>query len=151
MLRPDPSFLPKINSAFHRSQEVILPSFCTEPVHAKERSRYTLDVCRALRFYSDRTKDFCKMESLFIKFGSAHMGEKASPPPCHTFSSWCRSKTRHSRPALICMWLCYIPRGKRMPSSSSREKLNSYLWRSCSWKWELGILPCTFRPGVCFS
>ncbi|XP_026550410.1 uncharacterized protein LOC113432497, partial [Notechis scutatus] len=48
ILRPDPVFMPKINSAFHRAQELVLPNFCPKPVREKERQWHTLDVRRAL-------------------------------------------------------------------------------------------------------
>lgn len=36
VLRPDPFFVPKINTTFHRAQELILPNFCPNPTHPRE-------------------------------------------------------------------------------------------------------------------
>lgn len=33
ILRPNIAFIPKVNLFFHRSQELVLPSFCLNPVH----------------------------------------------------------------------------------------------------------------------
>lgn len=33
VLRLDPTFLPKVNSTFHRAQELVLPNFCPQPSH----------------------------------------------------------------------------------------------------------------------
>uniref|UniRef100_A0A8D0L1J2 Core-binding (CB) domain-containing protein n=1 Tax=Sphenodon punctatus TaxID=8508 RepID=A0A8D0L1J2_SPHPU len=54
-LRMDEAFIPKVNSTFHRAQEVILPSFCPKPSHPKEKVWHTLDVRRALKIYLRRT------------------------------------------------------------------------------------------------
>lgn len=51
VLRLDPSFLPKINSLFHRAQELILPDFCPAPTHTLENKWHTLDVSRGLCVY----------------------------------------------------------------------------------------------------
>ncbi|XP_042300431.1 uncharacterized protein LOC121918446 [Sceloporus undulatus] len=47
-LRPDPTFLPKVNSPFHVSQDILLPSFCPNPQRDLEKCWHTLDVRRAL-------------------------------------------------------------------------------------------------------
>ncbi|XP_026534302.1 trafficking kinesin-binding protein 1-like [Notechis scutatus] len=44
VLRPDPTFLPKVNSAFHRAQELILPNFCPNPSQEREQQWHKLDV-----------------------------------------------------------------------------------------------------------
>lgn len=36
-LRLDPTFIPKVNSTFHRSQELVLPNFCPSPRHQLEK------------------------------------------------------------------------------------------------------------------
>lgn len=51
ILRTDPTFLPKVSSKFHRSQESSLPLFCPRPKHSKERLWHTLDVRRALKTF----------------------------------------------------------------------------------------------------
>lgn len=49
-LRTDPTFLPKVNSVFHRSLEVVLPTLCPNSVHPKEHQCHSLDVKRAISF-----------------------------------------------------------------------------------------------------
>nr|XP_056717782.1 uncharacterized protein CXorf58 homolog [Euleptes europaea] len=66
VLQPDPSFVPKINSKFHRQQEINLPSFCPRPSLPREKSWHTLDLKRALKIYLRRTKDLRRSESLFV-------------------------------------------------------------------------------------
>lgn len=51
VFRLDPLFIPKVNSTFHRAQELVLPNFCPSPSHHLERTWHTLDVHRALRIY----------------------------------------------------------------------------------------------------
>ncbi|XP_018424656.1 PREDICTED: centrosome-associated protein 350 [Nanorana parkeri] len=48
ILRPDPAFLPKVVSTFHRTQEVVIPSFATNPASAREREWQGIDVRRNL-------------------------------------------------------------------------------------------------------
>lgn len=38
MLRLDSTFIPKINSYFHRAQEIVLLYFCPNPSHDREKS-----------------------------------------------------------------------------------------------------------------
>lgn len=47
----DPTFVPKVSSMFHRSQELVLPNFCPSPPHRLERVWHTLDIRRALKIY----------------------------------------------------------------------------------------------------
>lgn len=44
MLRLDSSFVLKVNTWFHRSQELVLQNFCPDPVHHLERKWHFLDV-----------------------------------------------------------------------------------------------------------
>ncbi|XP_053126984.1 uncharacterized protein LOC128334322 [Hemicordylus capensis] len=37
-MKLDPTFLPKVNTVFHRSQELVLPYFCPNPRHPKEHA-----------------------------------------------------------------------------------------------------------------
>lgn len=48
VLRPDPTFRPKIASTFHMGLDISLPSFCPRPQHPQERRWHTLDVCSTL-------------------------------------------------------------------------------------------------------
>ncbi|CAJ0928066.1 unnamed protein product [Ranitomeya imitator] len=66
VLRPSPAFLPKVVSAFHLNEDIILPSFCPQPKHRVEKALHTLDVVRALRRYISRTAHFRKSDALFV-------------------------------------------------------------------------------------
>ncbi|CAJ0961645.1 unnamed protein product [Ranitomeya imitator] len=46
VLRPAPSFLPKVVSSFHINEDIVLPSFCPAPTHRVEKALYTLDLGR---------------------------------------------------------------------------------------------------------
>lgn len=78
ILRLDPSFVPKVNTVFHRSQELILPTLCPNPRSSKERLWHSLDVKRALSFYLDHSKEYRKSEALFVLFGGLSKGKRAS-------------------------------------------------------------------------
>lgn len=78
VLRLDPVFTPKVNSSFHRAQEIVLPDFCPSPRHHCEVRWHTLDVHRALRHYIRRTASFRRTEALLVSFHPASMGQKVS-------------------------------------------------------------------------
>lgn len=78
VLRTDPAFLPKVASVFHRTQEIILPTFCPLPSGAGEEAFHTLDVRRCLLKYLERTKEIRKSSSLFVLMEGTHKGGKAS-------------------------------------------------------------------------
>lgn len=65
MLKTDPSFLPKVSSTFHRTQDIILPTFYSSSEVDEEREFRLVDVRRSLLVYLDISKDFKKTESLF--------------------------------------------------------------------------------------
>ncbi|XP_039189177.1 uncharacterized protein LOC120303551 [Crotalus tigris] len=88
VLRLDPSFIPKVNTVFHRAQEVILPNFCPHPSHELEQRWHTLDIRRALRCYIKHTKPFRKSETLFVSFQPSSMGQKVS---VSTIGRWIRA------------------------------------------------------------
>ncbi|XP_066451760.1 uncharacterized protein [Eleutherodactylus coqui] len=88
VLRPSPEFLPKVVSQFHINEEIVLPSFCPNPVHKKEKLLHHLDVVRALRTYVKRTRDFRKTDSLFVIPEGTRRGLAASKV---TLSKWIRS------------------------------------------------------------
>lgn len=85
VLRTGPAFVPKVNSAFHRSQEVVLPSFCPNLSHPKERELHCLDVRRALSYYIERMKAIRKSDSLFISFCTKRRGQAVST---YTLARW---------------------------------------------------------------
>uniref|UniRef100_A0A803J2D4 Tyr recombinase domain-containing protein n=1 Tax=Xenopus tropicalis TaxID=8364 RepID=A0A803J2D4_XENTR len=78
VLRTLPTFIPKVNSAFHLNQEIVLPSLCPKPASPQERLLHNLDVVRALKFYIHRTANTRKSDSLFVLYGPQHKGAKAS-------------------------------------------------------------------------
>lgn len=63
VLQLDPTFIPKVNSLFHRSQDVVLPDFCPAPSQDRERLWHQLDVKRALRIYLRHTEHIRKSEA----------------------------------------------------------------------------------------
>ena len=85
VLRTDPGFLPKVASAFHRTQEIVLPTFCPNPSGPKERDFHTLDVKRCLVHYLEITSEFRKANSLFVLFSGARKGYGASK---NTLARW---------------------------------------------------------------
>uniref|UniRef100_A0A2H6N6S4 Uncharacterized protein n=1 Tax=Micrurus carvalhoi TaxID=3147026 RepID=A0A2H6N6S4_9SAUR len=78
ILRLDLTFISKVNSFFHRVQELILPYFCPNPSHPRERLRHMLDVRRPLHIYMKRTASFQKTEAMFISFHQNSLGQKVS-------------------------------------------------------------------------
>ncbi|XP_070591654.1 uncharacterized protein [Erythrolamprus reginae] len=87
VLRLDPTFVPKVNTHFHRAQELILPDFCTKGNHPLALKWHKVDVRRALKLYIRRTKAIRKTEALFVSFSSLRLGLKVSP---NTVSQWVR-------------------------------------------------------------
>lgn len=112
VLRPDPSFIPKVNSLFHRAQELVLPSFCPRPEHPREKAWHSLDVRRALRFYTERSRSFRKTEALFVNFGGGRQGQKAS---AGTLARWLRS----------CIEMAYQAKGEEPPEGITAHSLRS--------------------------
>lgn len=102
VLHLDPTFLPKINSCFHRAQEVVLPDFYPHPVHHREHRWHTLDVSRALKKYISRTVSFRKSESSFVSFQTTSLGSKVSST---TISRWIKA----------CITLAYEKWNKQLP------------------------------------
>lgn len=49
VFKTDPVFLPKVALKFHRSQEIILPTFCANPSEEREFKFHTLDVRRCVK------------------------------------------------------------------------------------------------------
>ena len=85
ILRTDQSFVPKVASSFHKSQDIILPSFCNKPANSKEEQLHRLDVRRCLLAYLDATKEFRTSEALFVLFSGNRKGKQASKG---TISRW---------------------------------------------------------------
>lgn len=85
VLRLDPSFITKVNSWFHKAQELVLPDFCPRPTQALEKKWHT---SLALKIYIKRTLPFCKQESLFVSFQPFSLGAKVTPS---TVDKWLRA------------------------------------------------------------
>lgn len=67
-LSTNPTFLPRVNPSFLKSQQIILPSFCTKPTHPREREWHCLDVKCAITFYLQHTASFRETEVLFVSY-----------------------------------------------------------------------------------
>ncbi|XP_070803767.1 uncharacterized protein [Pituophis catenifer annectens] len=119
ILRLDPSFIPKVNSPFHRAQEVILPNFCPRPSHALERRWHTLDVRRALKIYIKRTAPFRKSEALFVSFLPGSLGLKVSSA---TIGRWIRACIASAYQAQA------IPVPNSITAHSTRSAATSAAW-----------------------
>lgn len=119
VLRLDPTFLPKVNSPFHRSQELILPDFCPYPAHPRERVWHTLDVRRTLRIYIQRTSSIRRSEALFISFQPSTLGLKVSS---HMMGRWLRATIASSYEALS------FPAPRRIAAHSTRSAATSAAW-----------------------
>ncbi|KAM7164028.1 uncharacterized protein RBU57_008080 [Macrochelys suwanniensis] len=78
-LRPHASFLPKVVSRFHMSQDIFLPVFFPKPhANSREQRLHSLDVRRALTFYIERTRPFRKMPQLFVAVAERMKGAPVS-------------------------------------------------------------------------
>lgn len=110
VLRPDPSFIPKINTVFHRAQDLVIPSFFPRPVHRLEKQWHNIDARRALRCYIDRTRPLRKTDYLFVHFRGRKTGQKASST---VLSCWLKE--------LIS--LAYQEAGKRPPEGVTAHSI----------------------------
>ncbi|XP_068117916.1 uncharacterized protein [Hyperolius riggenbachi] len=125
VLRTSPEFLPKVGDMFHRTQEIILPSFCTDPKTEKESRQHKLDVRENLMTYLDKVKDFRKSEALFINYASNSKGLKASTK---TIAKWIKD----------CIIQAYSIMGKEPP-----ENLKAHSTRAAAttWAYRAGTSP----------
>uniref|UniRef100_A0A803K8I3 Tyr recombinase domain-containing protein n=1 Tax=Xenopus tropicalis TaxID=8364 RepID=A0A803K8I3_XENTR len=93
VLRTIPGFLPKVVSNFHINTEIVLPSFCNKPKNDKETRLHQLDVVRALKTYTSRTRAFRKTDSLFMIPSGARKGLPATKT---TIARWIKETIRRS-------------------------------------------------------
>ncbi|KAJ7335336.1 hypothetical protein JRQ81_013277 [Phrynocephalus forsythii] len=84
-LYPDVSFLLKVVSHFHLSQPLVLPTYFPSPSTDVERMLHTLDVRRALLFYTSRTAPIRRSPRLFIHVMGPAEG---TPVTSQTISRW---------------------------------------------------------------
>ncbi|XP_077192431.1 uncharacterized protein LOC143836816 [Paroedura picta] len=75
VLRVNPLFWPKVDSRFHISQEISLPTFFPSPASDQEREWHKLDVRRVLKIYVRRTASIRKSDSLFVFLSGSKVGE----------------------------------------------------------------------------
>ncbi|CAJ0953173.1 unnamed protein product [Ranitomeya imitator] len=85
ILRLDPSFLPKVVSEFHRSQEIVLPTFCNNPANSEERKCNTVDVRRILLHYLDQSRALRVDHNLFVHSSGQNKGKKVAKS---TIATW---------------------------------------------------------------
>ncbi|CAJ0917679.1 unnamed protein product [Ranitomeya imitator] len=87
ILKLDPSFIPKVVSDFHRSQDIVLPSFCPNPSNPKEEAFHTLDVRRVVLFYLQQMEGWRIDQNLFVQLKGRNKGKKAAKS---TIANWIR-------------------------------------------------------------
>lgn len=119
VLRLDPTYLPKVNSTFHRALELVLPDFCPNPSHVRERAWHTLDVRRALRIYLRRTSSLRQTEALLVSFQPSSLGRKVSAA---TLGRWIRA-------TIACAYdVRSLPVPPRITAHSTRSAATSVAW-----------------------
>ncbi|XP_069585448.1 uncharacterized protein [Ranitomeya imitator] len=87
LLKTDPCYLPKVASTFHRSQEILLPTFYENHSTPEEERLHTLDVKRTVLAYLERTRDWRKSRALFVSFQGKTKGAGVTK---NTLSRWIR-------------------------------------------------------------
>ncbi|KAG8548297.1 hypothetical protein GDO81_025858 [Engystomops pustulosus] len=97
ILTLDPNFVPKVCTAFHRNQEVVLPSFCQNPRAAKEISWHSLDVRRVVLRYMEVSKNWRKDSNILLQFQGKNKGKKASKS---SLSRWIKTVIKEAYEAL---------------------------------------------------
>lgn len=112
VLRPDPAFVPKVASAFHRSQDLSLPSFCPRPVHALEKKWHSLDVRRILKIFLTRTASLRCTEMIFINISPPKLGQRMS-------------KASIAATIRACIREAYLSSGLEVPSGISAHSTRS--------------------------
>ncbi|XP_069613359.1 uncharacterized protein [Ranitomeya imitator] len=121
ILKPDPLYLPKVASKFHRVQEVVLPSFCSNPTNDKERKFHCLDVRRCLLRYITVSDSWKKDNSLFVAYQGVRKGLRVSK---NTLARWIREAIS----------LAYTAGGNEVPDGikahSTRAMASSWAERS---------------------
>ncbi|XP_042315420.1 uncharacterized protein LOC121926471 [Sceloporus undulatus] len=85
VLRTDISFLPKVVSPLHTSQDIVLPTLAPNPTSEEKRRIHALDVRRALAFYLDRTSGSRSTNRFFVCYSDPKKGLPVSP---QRFSKW---------------------------------------------------------------
>ena len=78
VLYPDASFLLKVVSSFHPNQSLTVLTLFPKPSSEVEHMLHSLDVCRAMTYYTSWTKDLYTSPKLFLCFHGPHKGSPAS-------------------------------------------------------------------------
>ncbi|XP_044158575.1 uncharacterized protein LOC122944410 [Bufo gargarizans] len=109
VLKLDPAFLPKVVLNFHRSQDIVLPSFCDNPKNDQEITYHTLDVRRVVLKYLEATKHWRVDKNLFVQFPGPNKGKKAAKS---SISRWIR----------LAISEAYKVQGKDFPKSTFHKR-----------------------------
>ena len=88
VLQTDPGFTPKVTSTFHKSQDIVLPSFCSSPKNEKEQKFSFLDVRRCLLQYLEVTNELRLSDALFVLYSGQQKGKQASK---NTIARWIKA------------------------------------------------------------
>lgn len=115
-LRPDVKFLPKVNSDFYVSADITLPDFYPSPVSPQDKLYHTLDVKRALLFYTHRTQFPDRADSLFVTYCPPHCGR---PISSQRLSHWVTSVID------LAYSLAKVPKPQRITAHSTRAVATS--------------------------
>ncbi|XP_077110684.1 uncharacterized protein LOC143805654 [Ranitomeya variabilis] len=117
VLKPDPSYLPKVATKYHRAQEIFLPSFYDNPANSEEEKLHMLDVKRAVLGYIDRTRSCRQSRALFVSFQGHRKGHGVTKA---TLSRWIREAIH----------LAYLSKGESPP-----EGVKAHSARAVSSSW----------------
>ncbi|XP_069610783.1 uncharacterized protein [Ranitomeya imitator] len=117
ILKLNPGFLPKVVSDFHRSQEIVLPTFCQNFSNDKDHFLHALDVKRIILHYLEITDGWRIDSNLFIQMAGKNKGKKASKA---TLARWIKST----------ITAAYISAGRTPP-----ESLRVHSLRAISTSW----------------
>lgn len=123
--KPDPLYLPKVSSAFHRTRVITLPSFCENPKHEGEKKCHCLDVRRCLLAYLQRLKEFLGDLIIFLISGP-RKGLQASKS---SVSRWIRQGITIAYKSLG------IPAPEKLKAHSTRTLATSWAKKAgASWE-----------------
>lgn len=117
-LRTRPGFLPKVVSAFHINQPIVVPAWSSS-----EEGSPDLDVVRALRLYVSRTAALRRSDTLFVCYDAQKRGWPASK---QTLARWIRQLIHQA----------YLAGGVRPPGAISAHSTRSV---GSSWAARRGV------------
>ncbi|XP_073413338.1 uncharacterized protein [Dendrobates tinctorius] len=124
LLKPDPSYLPKVSTKYHRAQEILLPTFFEDPSTPEEQKFHTLDVRRTVLKYIERSRSWRQCRALFVSFQGHKKGYRVTKS---TISRWIREAIR----------LAYSAKNENPP-----ESIRAHSTRAMATSWaERGDVP----------